>query len=129
MAIYTPGSTSGLPVNVLASFDAPDTDDAEAMADRVQTTAASLLGLAEDRCGSGEEPWNASSFPRSLNHEWSQGRSLDLPGLIERIQTPPFDKIGVLNLETFYPAKDRFALVMALNNVLAAPGIHLLAAG
>jgi hypothetical protein len=121
MAIYTPGSTSGLPVNVLASFDAPDTDDAEAMADRVQTTAASLLGLLKidaDPVKSRE----CILLSSLLNHEWSQGRSLDLPGLIERIQAPPFDKIGVLNLETFYPAKDRFALVMALNNVLAAPG-------
>jgi hypothetical protein len=121
MAIYTPGSTSGLPVNVLASFDAPETDDAEALADRVQTTAASLLGLLKidaDPVKSRE----CILLSALLNHEWSQGKSLDLPGLIERIQTPPFEKIGVLNLETFYPAKDRFALVMALNNVLAAPG-------
>ena len=31
-------------------------------------------------------------------------------------------KIGVLDLESFYPSKDRFGLVMALNNMLAAPG-------
>lgn len=121
MAIYTPGSTSGLPVNVLGSFDAPETDDPEVLADRVQTTAASLLGLLKidaDPVKSRE----CILLSALLNHEWSQGRSLDLPGLIDRIQSPPFEKIGVLNLETFYPAKDRFALVMALNNVLAAPG-------
>lgn len=121
MAIYTPGSTSGLPVNVLASFAAPETDDPEALADRVQTTAASLLGLLKidaDPVKSRE----CILLSALLHHEWSQGRDLDLPALIERIQTPPFEKIGVLNLETFYPAKDRFALVMALNNVLAAPG-------
>lgn len=121
MAIYTPGSTSGLAVNVLASFDAPDMDDAEALADRVQTTAASLLGLLKidaDPVKSRE----CILLSAILNHEWSQGRNLDLPRLIERIQTPPFEKVGILNLETFYPAKDRFALVMALNNVLAAPG-------
>lgn len=121
LAIYTPGSTSGLPVNVLGSFDAPETDDAEALADRVQTTAASLLGLLKIDA----DPVSSREFilvSALLNHEWSQGRGLDLPGLIERIQTPPFEKIGVLDLETFYPAKDRFALVMALNNMLAAPG-------
>lgn len=121
MAIYTPGSSSGLPVNVLASFDAPETDDPEALADRVQTTAASLLGLLKidaDPVKSRE----CILLSALLNHEWAQGRSLDLPGLIERIQAPPFDKIGVLSLETFYPAKDRFALVVVLNNVLAAPG-------
>jgi hypothetical protein len=121
MAIYTPGSASGLPVNVLASFAAPETDDAEALADRVQTTAASLLGLLKidaDPVKSRE----CILLSALLHHEWSQGRDLDLPALIERIQTPPFEKIGVLDLETFYPAKERFALVMALNNVLAAPG-------
>lgn len=121
LAIYTPGSTAGLPVNVLASFDAPEAADDEALADRVQTTAASLLGLLKidaDPVKSRE----CILISALLHHEWSQGRNLDLPALIERIQAPPFEKIGVLNLETFYPAKDRFALVMALNNVLAAPG-------
>lgn len=121
MAIYTPGSTSGLPVNVLASFAAPDTTDPEALADRVQTTAASLLGLLKidaDPVKSRE----CILLSALLHHDWAQGRSLDLPALIERIQSPPVEKVGVLNLETFFPAKDRFALVMALNNVLAAPG-------
>jgi hypothetical protein len=124
LAIYTPGSTAGLPVNVLASFDAPHAADEEALADRVQTTAASLLGLLKidaDPVKSRE----CILISALLHHEWTQGRNLDLPGLIERIQTPPFEKIGVLNLETFYPARDRFALVMALNNVLAAPGFSV----
>ena len=121
MAIYTPGSTSGIPVNVLASFDAPKTDDAEAIADRVQTTAASLLGLLKLDA----DPVKSREYillSALLTHEWQQGGGLDLPTLIERIQNPPFQKIGVLDLETFYPAKDRFALVMAINNMLAAPG-------
>jgi hypothetical protein len=121
MAIYTPGSTSGIPVNVLASFEAPKTDDAEAIADRVQTTAASLLGLLKLDA----DPVKSREYillSALLTHEWQQGGGLDLPTLIERIQNPPFQKIGVLDLETFYPAKDRFALVMAINNMLAAPG-------
>ena len=31
-------------------------------------------------------------------------------------------RVGVLDLESFFPATDRFALAMRLNNVLAAPG-------
>ena len=31
-------------------------------------------------------------------------------------------KVGVLELESFFPASDRFGLAMRLNNVLAAPG-------
>jgi len=121
MAIYTPGSTSGLPVNVLASFDAPATDDPEILAERVQTTAASLLGLLKIDA----DPMKSREYvllSNLLTHEWTAGRDLDLSTLIERIQHPPFEKVGVLDLETFYPAKDRFALVMALNNVLASPG-------
>jgi len=121
MAIYTPGSTSGLPVNILASFAAPATDDPEILADRVQTTTASLLGLLKIDA----DPMKSREFlllSNILTHEWQAGRDLDLPTVIERIQHPPFSKIGVLDLETFYPAKDRFGFVMALNNVLASPG-------
>ncbi len=121
MAIYTPGSTSGLPVNVLASFAAPATDDPELLAERVQTTAASLLGLLKIDA----DPMKSREYlllSNLLTHEWTAGRDLDLSTLIERIQHPPFEKVGVLDLETFYPAKDRFSFVMALNNVLASPG-------
>ena len=45
-----------------------------------------------------------------------------MAGLIAQIQKPPFSKVGVLDLESFYPAKDRFALAMELNNLLASPG-------
>ena len=38
-------------------------------------------------------------------------------------------KIGVLDLESFYPAKDRFELAMALNNLLASPGFEAWLAG
>ena len=121
MAIYTPGSTSGIPVNVLASFEAPDTDDPETIADRVQTTAASLLGLLK----LDTDPVKSREYillSALITHEWQNGRALDLPTLIERIQNPPFPKIGVLDLETFYAAKDRFTFVMAVNSMLAAPG-------
>ncbi len=121
MAIYTPGSSSGLPVNVLASFDAPKTKDPEVVADRVQTAAASLLGLLKldaDPVKSRECILLSAIF----SHEWALGNDLQFATLIEKIQHPPFEKIGVLDLETFYPAKDRFQLVLALNNVLASPG-------
>jgi len=121
VAIYTPGSTSGIPVNVLASFEAPQTDDPESIADRVQTTAASLLGLLNLDA----DPVRSREYillSALLTHEWQKGGRLDLTTLIERIQNPPFQRIGVLDLETFYPAKDRFAFVMAVNSMLAAPG-------
>ncbi len=121
MAIYTPGSTSGIPINVLASLGAPHTDDAEALVERVQTTAASFLALLKLDA----DPVKSRDYiliSALLTHEWENRKDLDLTTLIERIQNPPFQKIGVLDLETFYPAKDRFGLVVALNNMLASPG-------
>ena len=57
-----------------------------------------------------------------LDHSWRAGRDLDMAGFIHAVQSPPFDKVGVIDLETFYPAKERFALAMRLNNLLASPG-------
>jgi Helicase HerA, central domain len=120
MVIYTPGSSSGIPVNVLASFEAPVSDDLEARAERAQTTATSLLGLLK----LDTDPLKSREYillSALIAHEWEHGRAFDLPTLIERIQNPPFSKVGVLDLETFYPAKDRFAFIMAINNLIAAP--------
>ncbi len=123
-AIYTPGSNAGFPVSILKSFAAPAQeiiDDAELLRERVGTTATSLLGLLgidADPIKSREHILISTIF----NSVWSQSRDLDLAALIQQIQTPPVARIGVLDLEAFYPSKDRFALAMQLNNLLAAPG-------
>ena len=121
--IYTPGSNAGLPVSILKSFAAPAPAvraDDEALRDRINTAATSILGLVgvtADPIQSREHILLSSLF----NTAWSAGQDLDLAGLIQQIQTPPFTQVGVLDLESFYPAKDRFALAMLLNNLLAAP--------
>ncbi|MFN2520828.1 MAG: ATP-binding protein [Candidatus Limnocylindria bacterium] len=123
-AIYTPGSTAGIPVSILASFAAPAQairDDPELMQERVSTTATSLLGLLgidADPVRSREHILLSSLFTAA----WTSGASLDLPSLIQQIQAPPMARIGVLDLESFYPGKERFSLAMAMNNLLAAPG-------
>ena len=119
--IHTPGSLAGLPVNVLASFSAPETTDEEILAERAQTTAASLLGMVNI----GGDPLQSREgifLAAVLADAWRKGTSHSLESLIAAIQHPPLEKLGVLDLETFYPAKDRFALVLALNNLLASPG-------
>lgn len=124
MVIYTPGSSSGIPVNVLASFEPPASDDIEARAERAQTRASSLLGLLK----LDTDPLKSREYillSAIISHEWEHGRALDLATLIGRIQNPPFSKLGVLDLETFYPAKDRFAFIMAINNLLAAPSFAI----
>ncbi len=122
--IYTPGSQAGRPVTVLRSFAAPSPAvlaDGEAMRERVQAATSgilALLGLAADPLRSREHILVSTL----LDTAWRQGRSLDIATLIREIQNPPVQRVGVLDLESFYPANDRFELAMRLNNLLAAPG-------
>jgi hypothetical protein len=124
--IYTPGSTAGLPVSILKSLGAPAAAvqaDEEALRDRVSTAATSLLGLlgvAADPIKSREHILLSSLFTSA----WSSGLDLSLASLIQQIQKPPFVRVGVLDLESFYPAKDRMELAMLINNLLAAPGFQ-----
>lgn len=121
--VYTPGSNAGLPVSILKSFGAPSEAtraDDEALRDRINTTVTSILGLVgivADPIQSREHILVSSLF----NLAWSAGQDLDLAKLIMQIQEPPFEQVGVLSLEAFYPAKDRASLAMLLNNLLAAP--------
>jgi hypothetical protein len=124
-ALYTPGSRAGLPVSVLGSFAAPPAAiraDAEVMGERAGNTATSVLTLA-----------GSDAAPRSREHTllttllataWAAGNDLDLPSIIRQVQSPPFEKVGILDLESFYPQKERFELALKLNNVLAAPGFE-----
>ncbi len=124
VAIYTPGSTSGLPVSVLSSFAPPPPAvmaDSGALGDRIESSVSgllSLIGIEADPVRSREHILLANI----LSAAWQQGRGLDLAGLIREIQEPPFERVGVFDLESFYPSKDRFDLAIALNNLLASPG-------
>ena len=59
-----------------------------------------------------------------LDINWKEGLEMDIASLIHAIQSPPVNKIGVFDLESFFPSKGRFALAMKLNNLLAAPGFQ-----
>jgi hypothetical protein len=124
VVVYTPGSSAGIPVSILKSFAAPlqeILEDAEMLRERVSTTVTSLLGLI----GIEADPIKSREhilLSTILDHTWKAGRNLDLATLIQQIQTPPVAKIGVLDLDSFYPSKERFALAKQLNNLLAAPG-------
>lgn len=124
--VYTPGSSAGLPVSILKRLDAPPAavrEDAELFRERVASTASSLLGLvgiAADPLRSREHVLISSL----LSSAWARGASLDLAALVQQIQQPPISRIGVMEIEGFFPAEDRFGLAMALNNVLAAPGFE-----
>jgi hypothetical protein len=122
--IYTPGSNAGVPVSILKSFAAPPAEiieDSELLSERVNTTATSLLGLL----GIDADPLKSSEhilISNILSRQWSAGNDLDIAGLIQQIQSPPMTKIGVMDIDSVFPSKERFELAMSLNNLLAAPG-------
>jgi hypothetical protein len=124
LAIYTPGSSAGAPISVLRSFKAPSPqllEDADLYRERVQATALgilTLMGVDADPITSREHVL----ISNLLDHAWRDGADLDVAGLIRAIQQPPFERVGVLDVESFFPSKDRAALAMQLNNLLAAPG-------
>lgn len=122
-AIYTPGSDSGIPVSLLHSFKAPKVDwasNAEMLREKIQGTVTALLGLIgieADPLRSREHILMSSLF----EHSWQQGEDLDMRKLILAIQNPPIRQLGVFDVETFYPSKERFELVMSLNGIMASP--------
>ncbi|MBT3239951.1 MAG: DUF87 domain-containing protein [Chloroflexi bacterium] len=123
-AIYTPGSDAGIPISILASLKAPELawkGNEELLREKISGTVTAILGLVGmndiDPVRSREHILLANIFEDA----WSQGRDLDLAELIMRTQNPPFEKLGVFDLNTFFAEKDRFELAMLLNNILAAP--------
>jgi hypothetical protein len=129
--VYTPASNAGRGVSILRSFAAPPEairDDRELLRERISTAVTGLLGLA----GVQSEPMQSREhilLSTILHAAWSVGEDLDLPTLIGKVQEPGFTRLGVMELETVFPGKDRFALAMTLNNLVASPGFSAWAEG
>jgi hypothetical protein len=124
ITLYTPGSRAGRPISITGSLAAPPPEvrgDAELVNERITQVATSLLGLV----GVTAEPGKSREHvlvSTILQRAWAAGEDLDLSGLVLRIQEPPFERIGVLDVESFFPTKERFALAVAYNSLLASPG-------
>ncbi|MEM7092530.1 MAG: DUF87 domain-containing protein [Actinomycetota bacterium] len=127
MTIYTPGSETGVPLNVIGSLAAPnppaDLDEAaweEALHDEVDGLVSSLLGLigVESDPLSGREHILLANI---VDHYWSRSQALTIESLIENVMQPPFRKLGVMSLDTLFPPSDRTALAMKLNGLAASP--------
>ncbi len=125
--IYTPGSSSGISVNILSSFAKPDQlwdPNRETLREKIATIITALLNLVGltniDPLRSREH----ILLCNLLENAWSQGHSLDLTELILQVQTPPFDRLGAFPLDNFFPPKDRFDLAMLLNSFLASPSFQ-----
>jgi len=124
LAIYTPGSEAGLPLSVVRSFAAPPAEllqDTAALRERIATVVSGLLALLERDAN----PINSRDhvlLSTIFEDAWRKGTGLDMASLIAAVQKPSFDKVGAFDLDTFYPAKERLQLAMAINNLLASPG-------
>ncbi|MBX7210751.1 MAG: DUF87 domain-containing protein [Verrucomicrobiaceae bacterium] len=124
MAIYTPGSSAGLSVSILSSLDCPPPevmDDAETLADRIDSTVSSMLGLMGVNADPVQSPEHIL-LSNIVSYCWKKGQNLSLENLVRHIQQPPIRKIGVVDIDTFCPEKQRNDIAMKLNNLLASPG-------
>jgi hypothetical protein len=119
--VYTPGSSSGIPINIVGSLQAPPPDaDDEVVGDEIEGFVSGLLSLV----GIEADPLSSREhilLSNIIHAEWEAGRDLDLPTLVGMVQTPPVRKLGVFELEAFYPKADRTTFAMRLNGLLASP--------
>ena len=118
--IYTPGSNSGVPINIVGSLQAPaDLNDMEIVNDEIEGFVTGLLGLV----GIDADPLSSREhilLSNLISNAWTNGRTIDLPGLVGQVMTPPIRKLGVFDLDQFFPPNDRTALAMKLNGLLAS---------
>ncbi|MEZ5322102.1 MAG: DUF87 domain-containing protein [Microthrixaceae bacterium] len=125
MTVYTPGSTAGVPVDLIGSLAPPvgatgAPADAEATHDEIEALVQGLLALV----GVSSDPMSGREHVLMANivaQAWAAGETLDLATLLVRIQDPPMRKLGVIEVDTFFPRKDRTELMLKLNGLLASP--------
>ncbi|MBX3144851.1 MAG: DUF87 domain-containing protein [Trueperaceae bacterium] len=125
VSVYTPGSVAGRPISILRSFSAPPAavlEDRDLLSERLSSTATGLLSLL----GQNTDPLGREHvlITTILEQAWRAGNDVSLAGLVHAVQEPPFRQIGVMDLETVFPSRDRTRLAMALNNLLAAPSFE-----
>ena len=130
VAVYTPGSSDGIPLNLVGSLAPPPgaLDDEESRIDEVGSVVSGLLAL----CGIESDPLSGREhilLTNLLDRAWAAGQTVDVATLVGQVITPPFRKLGVLELEAFFPAKDRQGLVLKLNGLLASPSFAAWAKG
>ncbi len=130
--IYTPGSSAGVPVNILASFQSPDipwSGNEEILREKIASIVTALLGLVGvtdiDPLRSREH----ILISNLLETAWSKGQTLQLSDLILQVQNPPFERLGALPVDGFFPPKDRTELSMLLNNFMASPSFQIWLSG
>jgi hypothetical protein len=126
VTIYTPGSTAGIPVSLLDRFDPPPGYAALPDEDRselISGVVAALLALVQIDA----DPLQSREYillANLLRDAWQRSESLDLQTIIARIPEPPFTKLGVFELDEFFPPKKRREFAMQLNALIASPSFE-----
>jgi hypothetical protein len=121
--IYTPGSSAGIPVDIMGSMEVPPDevmDESDTLASFLKSTVSGLLSLI----GIEADPVDSKEYillAQIIMHSWMEGKSITIEALIGSIVNPPFKKVGVLSLERYYPQKERFKLATRFNAVIASP--------
>ncbi|MHB8629662.1 MAG: ATP-binding protein [Aggregatilineales bacterium] len=125
-SIYTPGSDAGLPLRILDSLNAPREGWAgyeEFHRERIDALTTAILALI----GKEAEPVRDREhvlITNIIERAWQAGQDLTLESLIQQVLTPPFQTLGVFELEKFFPTKDRNKLALALNQIIASPSFQ-----
>ena len=122
--VFTPGSKAGIPVSILSSLGVPPfeiMDDGELFGDRIESTVSSLMSLIGEDADMIQSP-EGILLSAIFQHCWAKDQGLTIESLIRNIQKPEFEKVGVIDLESFFPAKKRQVLALKFNNLLASPG-------
>ncbi|MDR1285039.1 MAG: DUF87 domain-containing protein [Campylobacteraceae bacterium] len=121
--IYTPSASHGVKVNILSSFKAlpqkvlDDEDTLNTLISSSTTTILNLVDINANPLSSKEHILISSIFA----YFYKNGEGIDIEKLISSIVTPPFDKVGVFSLETFFPKEKRMDLAMKINAIIASP--------
>jgi len=125
--IYTPGSTVGIPINIMSSMEVPPAEimeESDTFATYLKSTTTSLLSLV----GINADPLDSKEYillAQIITRSWLAGEDLGIENIIGKIIRPSFKKIGVLPLDDFYPQDERFKLATKFNSLLASPSFSL----
>lgn len=125
--IYTPGSDAGLPISILDAMHAPRegwAGNEEYHRERIRGITTALLALTGTKTPNSVNSREHVLISNLFEYAWRNGIDLNLQDIIVQVQQPPFNKLGVLDIDSFFPEKDRFKLATELNNIIAAPSFQ-----
>ena len=129
VTVFTPGSETGIPLNIVGSLSPPPAGtDLETMRDEIGGYVSGVLGLV----GIAADPLSSREhilLANLIEQAWTQGQALDLASLVSAIPNPPVRKLGVFDVDTFFPPDDRMKLALRLNALLASPSFGAWSAG